>query len=263
MRSHCGGSGAALLALLFMRLERLPLRETARLRRPGQVETLLALAIVPGLWVAGVTLNLLAALALGYTTPVTPSQFPRTALEALALAATTVIAAPVCEELMFRGYVQRAYERRSIWVGIAVGGVIFALYHLRFQGLLALIPVALGLGYVAWRTGSLLPPMLMHAAYNLIATVMLIGASFLPQRVTGALTGTLACFGVLAAPFSVAALWLLHRRTDPAPSPAPSPRGRFAWVWTLPAAACSQSISTPQQPKCWCSDFRSGCGYGS
>ena len=43
---------------------------------------------------------------------------------------------------MFRGYVQRAYDRGKPLTGIMVGGLIFALYHLQFQGLFALLPVA-------------------------------------------------------------------------------------------------------------------------
>ncbi|MCD6286888.1 MAG: CPBP family intramembrane metalloprotease, partial [Anaerolineae bacterium] len=143
------------LAFLFMRAERLDLVATARLRKPQLREVGLAILAVPGLWVAGVLLNLLSALVLGYTTPATPSQYPSTLLEAVAMAITTMFVAPLCEELMFRGYVQRAYERRNVWVGVAVGGIIFALFHLRFQGAPALLPVAIALSLIAWRTGSI------------------------------------------------------------------------------------------------------------
>jgi membrane protease YdiL (CAAX protease family) len=232
----------ALLALLFMRLERLDIRATGRFRRVDLQPMLLALASVPGLWIAGIALNLLSALIFGYTTPVTPTQFPGNALEAVALALTTVVVAPICEEIMFRSYVQRAYERRGIWTGIVVGGLIFSLYHLRFQGVFALIPVALGLGFVVWRTGSVYPAMAMHAAFNTIATLVLISTSFLSAQVTGMLTVTVACVGFLVAPLSLVALWMLWRRSSPEPQPervpaAPLPSPALRWLWVVPAVA--------------------------
>lgn len=227
-----------ILALVFMRIERLRVPETARLKRPGAIPTLLALAAVPGLWVSGIVINLVAVLLFGYTTPAPPAQFPANLVEALALALTTMVIAPLAEEFIFRGYVQRAYERRSIWTGILVGGLIFAIYHLRFQGVFALIPVALGLGYVAWRTESIYPSILMHAAYNSIATFILISTSLLPLEVTGALTGVVACLGFLVTPLSFVALWLLWRTTAPVRlAPTPRPRRRWRWAWALPLAA--------------------------
>jgi len=225
----------AVLAFLFMRAERLDIAATARFRRPPLREVGLAILTVPGLWVAGVLLNLLSSLVLGYTTPVTPSQYPSTLLEAVAMAVTAMVVAPLCEELMFRGYVQRAYEHRNVWVGIVVGGIIFALFHLRFQGAPALLPVAIALSLIAWRTGSLVPGIALHAAYNAIATVLMIALSFLSLQITGGLTAALVCLAVLLTPVSLAALWLLWRGTSPSPKPpAAEPRTWQRWAGWIP-----------------------------
>lgn len=139
---------------------------------------------------------------------------------------------------MFRGYVQRAYERRSITVGIVVGGLIFAAYHLRFQGLLALVPVSLALGMIAWRTASLYPCIVLHAAYNAIATILLLAMSFLSSQVAGALTVAIACLGVLFTPFSYAALWRLWRTTAPVTPPdtqlSQEHQRTPRWAWGVP-----------------------------
>jgi membrane protease YdiL (CAAX protease family) len=226
----------ALLSLLFMRLERLDIRTTARLHRAERRDTLLALASVPSLWIAGIILNVISSVVFGYTSPVSPMMFPRNAWEAIALAVTTVVAAPVCEEIIFRGYVQRAYERSGIRSGIVFGGLIFALYHLRFQGVFALIPVALGLGFVVWRTGSVYPAMLMHAAYNAIATIILISTSFLSAQITGMVAIAFACTGILVAPLSLLALWKLRGRPLPEAVPARQAPPRIPF-WVLPALA--------------------------
>ncbi len=70
-------------------------------------------------------------------------------------------------------------------------GVLFAVYHLRFQGFSGLVPVALALGFIAWRTGSIVPAMAVHAGFNAIATLLLIGTSFLPARGVSAIGGML------------------------------------------------------------------------
>lgn len=223
------------LAILAMRIEGLSIKRTARLAWPASREILLAVAAAPGLWIVGVVLNIVSMVVLGYVTPVPPSQFPSTVPESLALMLATLVAAPLCEELMFRGYVQRAYERRRVWIGVVAGGLIFALYHLRFQGVAAITPVALALSLIAWRTGSLVPGIALHAAYNAIATVLLVTTSFLPMQITGALTGTLVCLGILLTPLSLAALVMLWNQTDPSPhSPVPQPRVWLRWAWLVP-----------------------------
>jgi membrane protease YdiL (CAAX protease family) len=230
--------GLAGAALLFIRMEGLPVRGIGRIRWAEPRTYLLALITVPGLWIAGVLMNLLSRAVFGYTTPATPAQFPRTWLEAVALAMMTIVVAPLCEEVMFRGYVQRAYERRNPWIGIAVGGVIFALYHLRFQGLFSLIPVSLALGLVAWRTESIAPAIVMHASFNAIATLLLVAISFLPGQIVAGLTFAAVFGAALMSPLSAGALWLLWRTTAPKRAPG-TPRmahSRRSWAWALPLA---------------------------
>lgn len=227
--------GLALEALLFMRFERLSIRETLRWRWPGWQSLVLSGGVVFGLWLVSILLNLMTTAVFGYTTPLSPSMFPRNAPEAFLLILSTVVVAPLCEEIMFRGYVQRAYERRHPWIGIAVSGVIFALYHLRFQGAFALMPIAFALGFVAWRSNSLFPGMLLHAAYNSIATAVIIASSFFPMPVVGGLVMALICMGMLLSPVALVALWGFWRVTHP-PARAVQPRltGWRTWAWIAP-----------------------------
>ena len=41
----------------------------------------------------------------------------------------TVILAPICEEIFFRGFVQAAYERYSPRYGYIITGILFGSYH--------------------------------------------------------------------------------------------------------------------------------------
>ncbi|HQE93763.1 MAG TPA: CPBP family intramembrane metalloprotease [Anaerolineae bacterium] len=222
-------------ALFFMRLEKLSVRETLRWRWPGWQPLLLSGGLACGLWFIGIIINLMATVALGYTTPLPPTTFPRDGREAFLLVLSTVVVAPLCEEIMFRGYVQRAYERRSPWIGIVVGGIIFALYHLRFQGAFALVPVAFTLGCVAWRSDSLFPGILLHAAYNSIASVVMIASSFSSAAVVSGVIMAFVCIGLFMVPVALVALWRLWRITAPPVRMAlPGPLGWRKWAWMVP-----------------------------
>lgn len=225
-------------ALLFIRLEGLPVAETLRLRWPSAGTMALSALLGLGLWAIGVIVNLIASLLFGYTAPMPPTVFPRTLPEALAMLLATVVAAPLCEETMFRGYIQRAYARRSPWIGIGAGGLIFALFHLRFQGVFALIPIALALGFLAWRTQSLLPSIVLHAAYNSISSLVLIATTFLSMQVVGGVVLALICTATLTIPLVFAILWYLWRATEPPSHPtSPALTGARRWLWIVPMGA--------------------------
>ncbi len=227
--------GLALLVLLFLRIEDVSMRSALRIHQPQPGNVGLSVALVPTFWLSGIVLNLVAVMIFGYVTPLPPSAFPSNLVESLALATTTMVVAPICEELMFRGYVFRAYEYRRVWVGIAVTSLIFALYHLRLQGVFALIPISIGLGVVTWRTESVLPGMAMHAAYNGISTLIMIATSLLPMQTVGIITGAAICVGLLTVPFSMLALLALWNRTAPGSSVRiRRERGWLRWAWIIP-----------------------------
>jgi membrane protease YdiL (CAAX protease family) len=78
----------------------------------------------------------------------------------------------LCEELLFRGYAQRQFERATGPVGgVVLSGVIFGAYHLRPSQLLPLVVLGLYLAYLTWRTGSLWPAMLVHMTHNGLAVL--------------------------------------------------------------------------------------------
>jgi len=79
----------------------------------------------------------------------------------------------VCEELLFRGYAQRQFERASGPAGgILLSGVLFGIYHLRPSQVLPLAALGIYLAYLTWRTGSLWPAIFVHALHNGLAVLM-------------------------------------------------------------------------------------------
>lgn len=96
--------------------------------------------------------------------------------EGWGLVATLLLVAliPGCvEEVLFRGYLQsRLLRRWSPWTAITVSAAIFAIAHVDPLHALAVFPIGVWLGFVAWKAGSILPSMIGHTANNGIAIVM-------------------------------------------------------------------------------------------
>jgi CAAX protease family protein len=86
-----------------------------------------------------------------------------------------VVAAPVAEEILFRGFLYRGWvtsERSAIPV-ILIISALFAAIHIQYDwfGILQVFFIGLMLGLVRWRSGSTTLTILMHVLANLWATV--------------------------------------------------------------------------------------------
>jgi len=87
--------------------------------------------------------------------------------------ASLAITAGVCEEILFRGFVtwMLFHWLAGPWAAIAAQGALFGLAH-AYQGprgVFATGAVGIFLGAIAWLTGSLWAPMVLHALMDLHA----------------------------------------------------------------------------------------------
>lgn len=82
----------------------------------------------------------------------------------------TVLLAPIMEEVLFRGLIQGSIEERDGAVkAIFIAALIFGLVHFIPQQAINAFFVGIILGYIYYRTRSLLTVMLLHALNNGIA----------------------------------------------------------------------------------------------
>ena len=88
-------------------------------------------------------------------------------VSALFLLITVALAPAICEELMFRGYIQRQVERNAgvVWSIVGVG-LLFGLFHLRLSQALPLSLLGMYLGYVTWTSGSIWTASVVHLLHN-------------------------------------------------------------------------------------------------
>ncbi len=93
-----------------------------------------------------------------------------TSADPLALACfalTAIVLAPVFEEILFRGVLLPVLGQRlgGGWA-VVLSAALFAAAHLSVGEFVPLLVLAMGLGWLRWRSGRLLPSVLMHALWN-------------------------------------------------------------------------------------------------
>lgn len=85
-----------------------------------------------------------------------------------------VLAAPVAEEVVFRGFLYRGLEASPVgtWGALAVSTVLWTATHAQYDSFSVALILAAGvfLGVARWRTGSLTVTVILHMLLNLIAT---------------------------------------------------------------------------------------------
>lgn len=109
--------------------------------------------------------------------------------------------AGTAEELFFRGYNQtRLVERFGPVAGIAIASIVFGLAHLDPRHALFAFLFGIYIGWVAWRTRSTWPAIVVHVVNNAMSVLMVawgLGDEKAPARVSGlVLVGSLAVFAL-------------------------------------------------------------------
>jgi CAAX protease family protein len=92
-----------------------------------------------------------------------------------AMFAAAIVIAPAGEEAVFRGFLFRGWVRspRSVWPAIIVISILWAMLHIQYDltGVLQIFVIGLFLGWMRWRSGSLVLTFLLHALFNLEGTL--------------------------------------------------------------------------------------------
>ncbi len=79
-----------------------------------------------------------------------------------------VLIAPLGEELLFRGFLQQFLEKhwKDITRAILVTALLFAMIHMNPYWFIQIYFLGILLGFLAWKTGSVLPPLILHGMNN-------------------------------------------------------------------------------------------------
>jgi len=75
----------------------------------------------------------------------------------------------ICEELMFRGFLIRFFEKGKFWQPVIISALLFALFHLDPFRFIPVLILGILLGYLSSRSGSIINSMLSHTINNSLA----------------------------------------------------------------------------------------------
>ena len=150
--------------VLWFRLRHKPLGEAAGLRRcSGWTAAFCAFCAVDFFVVVQLTLALLPAVWMtDYN-----DHMELLLSDGLIPALSITVAAPLAEELMFRGVIQTRLERAMpVWAAVVLQAVLFGVVHGTPIQMAYAFLLGLAFGFLRSRTGSILPGIAAHAAFN-------------------------------------------------------------------------------------------------
>lgn len=86
----------------------------------------------------------------------------------LLLSITIVVLAPFGEEILFRGFLQKKLEEswQDITRAVLVTSLFFAFIHMNPIWIIQIYLLGVILGYLAWKTGSILTSLVLHSLNN-------------------------------------------------------------------------------------------------
>jgi len=163
------------ITLLFARYKGASLKELG-LRKPSIRILIIVSAVAVPLFLLGVGISAGEEMVFGPDPTaelVEEAVMPRDSFQLVAIIALSLVLVGPCEELAFRGFVQRGFENSfGKGQGLLVSSVLFGLLH-GLNTLYAVVPVfvvGLVLGYVWQRTGgNTTATAVMHGVYDAIA----------------------------------------------------------------------------------------------
>ncbi len=114
-----------------------------------------------------------------------------------------VVAAPLVEELVFRGFMAESYRRSGKRLAIILSAGAFSLAHLSLPQLRYYLLMGVALGVVYWRRG-LVGSIATHAAFNGVLLAVALAAAHGPaveHHVAGATIAIPGTYNVVTSPF--------------------------------------------------------------
>jgi membrane protease YdiL (CAAX protease family) len=169
---NAGVQGVVMLAFALAIAWRGPAGELLGIRQPASWRTASKIAVAIFVLILVLALSLEPVLEAGEEQGFVPEEWDPS--RAAPFAANFVVVAglfPVVEELLFRGAGFALLARFGRLAAVVATGALFGLAHGLINALPILVAFGIGLGWLRERTGSVLPCIALHAAFNGFALV--------------------------------------------------------------------------------------------
>ena len=99
---------------------------------------------------------------------------PETVAGFIVFIIAVVLVAPFGEEILFRGFLQQFLEKhwKDSTKAVLITSLFFAMIHLNPYWMIQIYFLGLILGFLAWRTGSVVPSLILHGLNNAMAIIL-------------------------------------------------------------------------------------------
>ena len=159
-----------LLSFLFKRRFSLYSLKPTLPKKDFSLYTLLCFTALPiGSAVSLLTINLM----LENNLHISSVTVPQNVTSAVFFVLAHCVAAPIFEELIFRGLILERLRHYGDIFAIIVSAFLFAIIHASFQAIPFAFVSGIIFGFLAIRTGSLLCPLIIHFTNNILSAVSL------------------------------------------------------------------------------------------
>lgn len=158
-------------AMIYMLINKIDIKDTIRLNRISFHEILSVVGLAISGYLVIIPINVLwQSFLYMFGEPFTPELPPmENGLQYFAVILSTAVTPALVEEFMFRGVIQRGYERIGVKSSIIITGVLFGILHGNIAGLPTYIILGILLGYIVYRTNSIWAGIIYHFINNTIS----------------------------------------------------------------------------------------------
>ena len=101
---------------------------------------------------------------------------PDSTLSFIFLFLAVVVMAPIGEEIVFRGFLQKFLEEhwKDITRAVLITSLIFAMIHFNPYWTIQIYLLGVILGFLSWKTKSIIPSIVLHSLNNGISLILTI-----------------------------------------------------------------------------------------
>jgi len=161
----------ALPTIIYAKTKGVSLKRELRFNRLSFIDALLIIVAFVSAYFVAVFLNLLAEVLISMmgNLMVPDIPFANNPKEYIILLFVIAGSAGICEEIMFRGFMLRAFEKLGMWPNIIITALLFSILHLNIQNIVAPFFLGIVLGLVVYKTNSIFAGILGHFVNNAIS----------------------------------------------------------------------------------------------
>jgi len=159
--------------LVYSLIKKLDFKEVFRLNRLGFLPAVLIFLLSVPAYLVALMLNNAVIYLLQFLgdVPYQPMPVPQNPAELIVEIAIVAVSPAICEELLHRGILLRAYENRGSMKAVVITSIYFGIFHFDVTNLLGPIFLGLLIGYYVIRTNSIFAGVLAHFLNNAIAVL--------------------------------------------------------------------------------------------